>query len=302
LRAVADVHDDVTHAPRSPPPPRSSPNVAVGSPTPKLSPDTVTDAYPLGGAFSATSDTTAASKLKIGRPVPDTAPTVTLTARNMSANAFAWQRNDVTDTHDDEKHAPRSPPPPRSSPAVAVWSATPKLSPDTVSETYPLGGVFSRTSEAAAASKLKMGLPVPDTNASVTVAALNRSPIAFDRHATVVADVHAEVKQTPRSPPPPRSRPAVAVCSPTPKASPETVTDAYPLCGTFSRTTEAAPASKLNIGTPVPETDPTVMLASMKMSANAFDRHANVVADVQDDVKHTPRSPRPPRSSAEVAL
>jgi hypothetical protein len=27
------------------------------------------------------------------------------------------------------------------------------------------------------------------------------------------------------------------------------------------------------------------------MSPNAFDKHANLVADVHDDVKHTPRSP-----------
>jgi hypothetical protein len=52
----------------------------------------------------------------------------------MSANAFAWQRNDVTDVQEDEKHELRSPLPPRSSPAVAVWSVTPKFSPDTVTE------------------------------------------------------------------------------------------------------------------------------------------------------------------------
>jgi hypothetical protein len=87
----------------------------------------------------------------------------------------------------------------------------PKLSPDTVKDAYPLEGAFSRASDAAAASKLKIGRPVPDTVATVTVADLNRSPKAFERHATVVAEVHNDVMHTPRSPPPPRSSPMVAV-------------------------------------------------------------------------------------------
>ena len=71
------------------------------------------------------------------------------------------------------------------------------------------------------------------------------SPKLFDMQLTVVADVHDDVKHTPRSPPPPRDSPAVAVCSPTPKLSPLTVSDAYPLCGTFSRASDAAAESKL---------------------------------------------------------
>jgi hypothetical protein len=55
------------------------------------------------------------------------------------------------------------------------------------------------------------------------------SPTAFDKHATDVAELHDDVMHTPRSPPPPRSSAAVAVCSPAPKPSPDTVTDAYPL-------------------------------------------------------------------------
>jgi hypothetical protein len=80
-----------------------------------------------------------------------------------------------------------------------------------------------------AASKLNTGRPVPETDATVTLARLKMSAKAFDRHATVVADVQDDVKQAPRSPPPPLSSAAVAVCSPTPKLSPETVTEAYPL-------------------------------------------------------------------------
>jgi hypothetical protein len=144
----------------------------------------------------------------------------------MSPTAFDRHITVVADVHDDVKHEPRSPPPPRSSAAVAVCSPTPKLRPDTVTDACPLYGAFRRASEVAAASKLKIGLPVPDTAAMVTLADLKMSANAFDRHATVVADVQEEVKQTPGSPPPPCSSPAEAVCSPAPKLRPETVTEA----------------------------------------------------------------------------
>ncbi len=143
--------------------------------------------------------------------------------------------------------------------AVAVCSPTPKSSPETVTDAYPLRGVFNETPDATAASKLKIDNPVPETEATVTVAALNTSPNTLDRHPTLVAEVHDDVKHTPRSPPPPRSSPNVAVCSPTPKPSPETVTDAYPLGGAFSSTSDTTAASKLYTACPVPATDPTVI-------------------------------------------
>ena len=145
---------------------------------------------------------------------------------------------------------------------VAVCSPAPNERPETVTEYPPDIAKFGcSVNEAAGASKLKIGLPVPDTVATVTVAVLKMSPKAFDRHPKVVADVHDDVKQTPRSPRPPRSSPAVAVCSPTPKSSPATVSDAYPLCGAFSRTSETVAASKLYTACPVPATDPTVIWA-----------------------------------------
>jgi hypothetical protein len=49
--------------------------------------------------------------------------------------------------------------------------------------------------------------------------------------------------------------------------------------------------SKLNTGDMVPETTATVTLTVFMKPPNAFDKHANLVADVHDDVKHTPRSP-----------
>ena len=288
---VADVHADVRHTPRSPPPPRSSPAVTVCSPAPNESPDTVTDAYPLCGAFSRAADTTAASKLKIGRPVPDTAATVTLAVPKMSPTTFDRHATVVADVHDDVKHTPRSPTPPRSSPAVAVCSPTPKSSPDTVTDAYPLCGAFSSTSDTTAASKLKIGRPVPATDATVMLAALNRSPIAFDTHATVVADAHDDVTHTPTSPTPPRSSPAVAVCSPTPKLRPDTVSDAYPLCGAFRTAPEMTAASKLKAAFIVPATPPTVNHvltcdAGDAISSGAAAEHLTVVAVLQLDVRH----------------
>jgi len=106
--------------------------------------------------------------------------------------------------------------------------------------------------------KLKTGLPVPDTTATVTLAALKRSANAFDRHARVVADVHDDVRHTPKSPPPPCSSPAVAVCSPTPKLSPDTVTDAYPVCGVLPLAWDARAESNEKMGMLVPDTPATV--------------------------------------------
>ena len=142
---------------------------AVGSPTQKSRPLTVTE-YPADIArfASAKKDTEGASKLKIGRPVPDTDPTVTLTLPKMSPKLFDRQLTVVADVHDDVRHDPRSPPPPRDSPAVAVGSPTPKSRPLTVSDAYPLCGAFSRASEAAAESKLNAAFIVPATPPTVT--------------------------------------------------------------------------------------------------------------------------------------
>jgi hypothetical protein len=227
---VAELHDDVSHS-------RcvysldvnddASAPLTVCSPTPKFRPETVTEYPPDIAKFGCSvNDDAGASKLKIGLPVPETRATVTLAAWKTSPTGFDRHASVVADIHDDVKHTPRSPTPPRSSAAVAVCSPAPKLSPDTVTDAYPLCGALRRTSETIAASKLKIGLPVPDTEATVTVADWKISPTGFERHATVVADVHDDVKHTPRSPAPPFSIPAVAVCSPTPKLRPDTVNDA----------------------------------------------------------------------------
>ena len=85
--------------------------------------------------------------------------------------------------------------------------------------------------------------------------------------------------------------PALTVWSLTPKLRPDTVTGAKPDDAIFRCTADATAVSKLNTGDPVPATDATVTLTVFMKSPNAFDRHANVVADVHDDVKHAPRSP-----------
>jgi hypothetical protein len=158
------------------------------------------------------------------------------------------------------------------------------LSPLTVSDAYPLCGAFSRASDAAAESKLKIGRPVPAADATVTLPLPKFSTSLFDRHPRVVADVHDEVKQTPCS------SPAVAVCSRTPKFSPLMLNGAYPLCGAFSRTSDATAESKLKIGRPVPAADATVTLPLPNISKSPLDTQPTVVAEVHDDVKHTPRS------------
>jgi len=137
---------------------------------------------------------------------------------------------------------------------------------------------------------------------TVTVAVPKMSPNGFDRHSSVVADDHDDVKHTPRSLPPPRPSPIVAVCSPMPKSRPDTVKYAYPLCGAFSRASDTTATSKVKIGRPVPETVETVTVALPNMSPNGSERHASDVADSHDDVKHTPRSPLPPFSSPAVAV
>jgi hypothetical protein len=54
----------------------------------------------------------------------------------------------------------------------------------------------------------------------------------------------------------------VAVCSPTPNDSPETVTEYPPDIAKFGcSVNEAAGASKLNTGLPVPDTEATVKVA-----------------------------------------
>jgi hypothetical protein len=164
---VPEVQEEVTQTPRSPPPPRSSPNVMVYSPTPKLSPDTVKDAYPLCGAFSRISEIKAASKLNDPSIVPATLPTVTheLTRAPSAAIVYAGpvrQLTVVAELQLDVRHtAPEST-------VVCVYSFGAKSSPVTVTDAYPLSGVFRSPYDTTAPSKLKPRTFVPATLATVT--------------------------------------------------------------------------------------------------------------------------------------
>jgi hypothetical protein len=85
------------------------------------------------------------------------------------------------------------------------------LRPDNVNDEYPLCGAFSLDADAAALSKEKMGRPVPAKAATVTLKLPNTSAKELDWHAKEVAERQDDVKQAPRSPPPPRSKAAVEV-------------------------------------------------------------------------------------------
>jgi hypothetical protein len=112
----------------------------------------------------------------------------------------------------------------------AVCTPTPKPSPVTVTENPEDEGTFAGSiNDATEASKENTPRAVPATAPTLTDTCPKMSPTAFDKHATDVAELHDDVTHTLRSPPPPRSSAAVAVCSPAPKPSPDTVTDAYPL-------------------------------------------------------------------------
>ena len=126
-----------------------------------------------------------------------------------------------------------------SSAAVAVTSPTPKSSPQTVTELPPLGAVLRSAADATAESKLKTGADVPATPPTLTADIPNIVIIELLTHTIVVADVHDDVPHASIS------RAAVAVNSPTPKSSPQTVTEPLPLLGPFCAMSEAIGASKL---------------------------------------------------------
>ena len=130
---VADVHDDVEQLPTLSAPPISRPTLAVGSPTPKLSPDTVTEAYPLNGAFRRASETTAPSKLNHPVSVPTMALTLTVVLTVEPLQARRAHATVVADVHADVAHTSAV-----ASEIVAVGLEVPKLSPLIVTVPLPL--------------------------------------------------------------------------------------------------------------------------------------------------------------------
>ena len=163
------------------------------------------------------------SKVNAGKlRVPKTALTVTHSPALADAPVPGLHATVVLDVHADVLHSSSM-----IACAVGVLATAPKLSPEIVTEMPADNGVFVLGSKLAVGkSKLHTGMPVPATAPTVTTLHPKMSTTGFNKHATVVAELHDDVKHTPRSPPPPRSSPAVAVCSPIPKLSPVTVTDA----------------------------------------------------------------------------
>ena len=230
----------------------SDPNatVSVGAERLKSSPVTVIDTPPDRGAFRlVTVDATGESNEKMGEPVPATPPTLTADSPNIVRIELLRQESVVADVHDDVPHATIS------SEFVAVWSPSPKSSPETVTELPPpLTAVFNATEETRAVSKLKMRDDVPAIAATVTADSPN---IVLNAPETQEVDV-AEVQDV--EPHGTNSRAAVDVTSLTPKSSPTTVTDAPPLAGVFHirRQLDATGESKLYPSTSVPATPPTL--------------------------------------------
>ena len=115
---------------------------------------------------------------------------------------------------------------------------------------------MSSPTDPTAASKLKALLAVPATAPTLTADRPYIVLIELLRHAIVVADVHDDVLHATIS------SALVAVCSPTPKSSPETLTEPPPLGAAFRWPLDAIGASNVMIEAPVPTTPLTVAAIS----------------------------------------
>ena len=268
---VADVQDDVSHATIS------SALVAVSSPTPKSSPETVTELPPLTAVFNATEETRAVSKLKMRDDVPAIAATVTADSPNIVLNAPETQEVDVAEVQDVEPHGTNS------RAAVDVTSLTPKSSPTTVTDAPPLAGVFHirRQLDATGESKLYPSTSVPATPPTLTVDTNTSVTTARDKQPKLVADVQDDVLQTASD------SAALALSSETPKSSPITVTELPPLTAEFRSPYDTTAASKLYPSTSVPATPPTLTVDTNTFVTAARDKQPKLVADDQDDVLQT---------------
>jgi hypothetical protein len=197
-------------------------------------------------AFKSPYDTTAASKVKTGTDVPAMPPMLNADSPNIVLIELLEHLIVDADVHDDVRQGAIS------SALVAVCSPTPKSSPATVTELRPLGATLLATPEATAASKLKTGADVPATPPTLTADSPNTVLIELLRQERVVAEVQDDVPQATIS------SALVAVCSPTPKSSPETVSELPPLGAAFQAASDATAASKLKTGLDVPATPPTL--------------------------------------------
>jgi hypothetical protein len=169
------------------------------------------------------------------------APTVTAATCTSINTTDDRQVTDVEELHDDVPQVPLA------KLLLLVCCPVPKLSPTTVTEEPPLGAALEKAKEMDGASKLSTGCPVPATAPTVTALYPNMCLVLLCRHATDVDELHDEVLHTPAS------TPALAVCSPTPKFRPDTVTVCVPEVGPFARMLETGPASNVRIFCAVPD-------------------------------------------------
>ena len=181
----------------------------------------------------------------------------------------------VAVVQDDVSHATIS------SALVADGSSPPKSSPETVKELPPLTALFKRKADPTATSKLNTGTDVPAIPPTLTADSPYMVLIEPLRHLIVVVDVHDDVLHATIS------SALVAVCSPTPKSSPETVTELPPLTTTLRAAPDTTATLKLNTGADVPATPPTVTADSPNIVLIDLLKQARVVADVHDEVIHT---------------
>jgi hypothetical protein len=273
LRLVAEVHDDVAHAPSE------SATLALVSKTPKPRPVTVTELPPLKALFNSPYEPTAASKLYTALAVPAMPPTLTADMPYIVLAVLLTHTSVVPELQDDVPHIADS------MTAVTLRSTEPKLSPLTVTELPPLEAPFCTQLDPTAASKLYAALAVPATLPTLTADMPYILVAVLLRHASAVPELHDDVLHATIS------SAVVALRSTEPKPSPLTVAELPPLEAPFRTQPDPTAASKLYPSNCVPVGPPTVT-ATLDVcaagTATALDAHPKLVAELHDEVSHAP--------------
>jgi hypothetical protein len=143
--------------------------------------------------------------------------------------------------------------------AVAVKSATPKLTPSIVTVAPPDEGVLPRPFERAGASKVKLlavSVPTTPPTETATYAAFKIESVDRETHVRVVAELQPAVEHALKAELRPKNA-TVPVRSAVFKLSPEIVNHAPPvdtaLTGAANETTGASKVSATELGRPFPD-------------------------------------------------
>jgi hypothetical protein len=190
---------------------------------------------------------TGESNEKSDSPVPATVATLAKTDFTSNSNCDICSETEVAELHDVVTNMVVE-----EMQKDDVGSRPAKFIPRTVTELRPEGTPFRSASDTSTASKLNMGADVPATPPTLTADSPNMLLIELLRQESVVADVHDDVPHATIS------KALVAVNSPTPKSSPETVKELPPLQALLRRTAEATAASNDKMPAFVPLRTPTV--------------------------------------------